>query len=485
MYMTHLHPRPVSFTENADARFTFGTGATLYLNRDLPQDMAQRIKALWHRFCCTASALTIAVREEKNAPLTAWIGQRGELSAEYYALRVTESGVTLCGKDEKALLDGFTTLVQLIVPDELKQGCESFHITAAQVCDAPSLGMRAIHLCVFPDSDYFTLEKAIHLAGFLKLTHLVLEFWGTLRYECLPELGWKDKSLSMAQAKHLVDLARSYGMEVIPMFNHLGHATGCRVIRGKHVVLDQNPRLATLFEPDGWTWCVSNPATQNVLREVRAELMALCGDGSYFHLGMDEAYSFASCERCKARGAENLLVEHINSLTAELSAQGRRPILWGDEFLNSAAFDCPDWICAAGVSGHNCADALDRIDRRAIFADWQYYYKSGVNPTAPYFIDHGFDTVLCPWDDPANIAQLSDDARKFGASGVMLTTWNHLPGYLKVISRAADAVWQRSYPDPGGDRTETAALLRKLYDAQGDFTRAGFLATELDPMPND
>ena len=30
-------------------------------------------------------------------------------------------------------------------------------------------------------------------------------------------------------------------MEVIPMINHLGHASASRACYGRHVVLDQNP----------------------------------------------------------------------------------------------------------------------------------------------------------------------------------------------------------------------------------------------------
>lgn len=62
------------------------------------------------------------------------------------------------------------------------------------------------------------------------------------------------------------------GLEVVPMFNCWGHASGSRIRHGRHVVLDQNPRLAPLFEPDGWTWCLTNPRAQALLRSVCDEL---------------------------------------------------------------------------------------------------------------------------------------------------------------------------------------------------------------------
>ena len=67
------------------------------------------------------------------------------------------------------------------------------------------------------------------------------------------------------QIAPLIDEGKAMGMEFIPMFNHLGHASQSRSISGKHTVLDQNPKLETLFEPDGWTWCLSNPDTLKLL----------------------------------------------------------------------------------------------------------------------------------------------------------------------------------------------------------------------------
>ena len=56
------------------------------------------------------------------------------------------------------------------------------------------------------------------------------------------------------------------------MSNQFGHATQSRDAYGRHVLLNRNPRLSRLFEPDGWTWCLSNPDTYRMLAEMRAEL---------------------------------------------------------------------------------------------------------------------------------------------------------------------------------------------------------------------
>ena len=54
----------------------------------------------------------------------------------------------------------------------------------------------------------------------MKLTHVVFEFWGTYKYDCLKSLSWERYSYGFNEIKPLINLARSFGMEVIPMLNH-------------------------------------------------------------------------------------------------------------------------------------------------------------------------------------------------------------------------------------------------------------------------
>jgi len=395
-----------------------------------------------------------------------------------YALQVDESGVCVSAVDSPALLDGLKTLVQLICPIVLDEGREAFYIPVTVIHDAPAIAFRAIHFCVFPDSRLSTIEKAIHLAGFLKMTHVILEFWGTFRYECLSELAWRDRSFPKEELRPLVALARSYGMEIIPMANHFGHATQSRSCYGRHTVLNRNPRLSLLFEPDGWTWCLSNPDTYKLLADIRAEQMEFCGPGRYFHLGFDEAYSFASCDRCRRRVPHELLAEYLNRLTEDICAAGRRPIIWHDQLIRRSDFG--EGSIVANAETENTAAALDALDRRVIIADWQYGYRNGFNPTTALFMEKGFDTVVCPWDDPENIRSLSESAKTLGAYGVILTTWHHLPNFLRDAGTWANSVWMKDLYIPHAPITESACMLRRLYDVKGDFDSAGWNINEVE-----
>lgn len=475
MYLKNLFPNPVSCTENEAEKFVFGAQVDARVS-GLSAQCIERIKTLWHRFSCTASQLSVVA---ENSPCCRLIIGRTDCilnSGDNYAIHADSAGVCVVGKDASSLMNGIMTLMQMICPDVLSEGQESLYISSADIHDAPAMGFRAIHLCIFPGSTLSKIEKAIHLAGFLKLSHVILEFWGTFRYECIPY--WSDRSFSREELLPLVQLAQSYGMEVIPMINHFGHASQSRALNGRHVVLDANPRLARLFEPDGWTWCLSNPDTYKLLAEMRAEMIDFCGSGQYFHLGFDEAYSFASCDRCRKRVPHELLAEYLNHLTDDLCQISRRPIIWHDELIRRSDFG--EGPIVANGQSHGTEKALDLLDRRMIMADWQYDYRNGFNPTTAYFIEKGFDTVVCPWDNHENIQTLSIDVRKYGAYGMILTTWHHLENFLRNSTFWANCAWKADRSAHSASGTESAALLRTLYPANGNFLHAGWSNCEVE-----
>ncbi|MCR4578532.1 MAG: family 20 glycosylhydrolase [Clostridiales bacterium] len=469
MYLRNLYPVPKSFSEDGSERFPFGSRVTARTG-SLPPEYAARAKYLWRRFSCDASELELVTASDGFKLLIGSADCRLQ-QGDSYAIKACKTGVCVAAKDAVSLLDGIKTLVQLICPIDLTEGSEAFYVSAAEIHDAPAIAFRAIHLCIFPDTSLFNIEKAIHLAGFLKFTHVVLEFWGTFRYECLPALSWRGRSFSKEELAPLVELARSYGMEIIPMVNHCGHASQSRSRYGRHTVLDQDPRLSCLFEPDGWTWCLSNPDTYKLQQAMRNELEDLCGPGSYFHLGFDEAYSFATCDRCRRRVSHELLAEYLNRLTEDVCASGRRPIVWHDQFIRCSDFGEGSIIANGGDRG--TADALNMLDRRIIIADWQYGYTDGFDPTSKLFMEKGFDTIICPWDDPENVRSVSGSVKTLGAFGVMFTSWDHLPAFLQDAGSWANCAWMKELYPPKAPITESACLLRRLYDTHGDFDRAG------------
>ncbi len=478
MYLTNLYPAPRSVTEDENVRFFFGSTAALRISGDFTECEADNLRYLWNRFSFTASDPELIPASGNACEYSLSVGKApqnaGLKSGDSYAIYADGEGVLLLAKDKKSFFCGFNTLVQLICPLDLTEGQEKLYIFGAEIHDAPALDFRAIHFCVFPDSDLGTVRKAIAAAGFLGMTHAVLEFWGCLQYECDRDLAWADKSFSKAEIKPLVDTAHAFGMEVIPMLNHLGHASASRACIGRHTVLDKSPRKALLFEPDGWTWCTTNSDAYKLLAEMRAELCDLCGDGGYFHLGFDEAYSFGTCPSCKRIPTSELFLDFANRLAEDVSRTGRRPIMWHDGLIKKGTVTHPSGLhVVESTVSRGTGGALAGLDKRMIIADWQYSYTTDENPTTEYFMKAGFDTVVCPFDDIRNIRGTSQSAARLGAYGVMLTTWHHVNNFLRDALLAGNLVWS------GGSvntyfRTENAAILRALCDSRGSFAASGW-----------
>ena len=477
----HVMPAPTSLIEG-QGRYLLGENAVVRTGSALTQAQQAELEGLFSRFMLRAGRVEVRM-DAKLAPCEAVWGEGAcvELNAEdEYALKISEAGGCIRAKDGRGLLHGLFTLLQLIEPAQ-PTGKLAFCAPAVEIHDHPAMKMRAIHLCLFPENTLLLMEKAIRLAGVLKYTHVIIEFWGTLRYDVMKELAWPEHSWEKSEIRALVDLAHRMGLEMIPMFNHLGHATQSRVAHGRHVTLDQNPSLARLFEPDGWTWCLSNPETHELLRAVREELMELCGPGEYFHLGCDEAYSYASCPVCSEKDGPKMLADYLNGLTGELAEKGRRPMIWADALMDSAAWEPP--TIATSRPDQKTHLALPLLDRRIIMADWQYNISTPEVPSAEYFMREGFDVTLCPWDGRNNIRSLAEAADRQGALGLMVTTWHHLTEMLRILDVGAEYAWNGTRSQANLIVTGTAALLRKVMPELPSFEDAGFIRHEV-PHPD-
>lgn len=434
-----------------------------------PQLHNDTVRNLWKHFCLTAGELTLSA----GAPQTFRIGSASLpslLPDSEFALCVNAQGVGIVGRDCNGLMRGFCVLLMQLEPDGVS--C-SFRIRHQELQGRYSLTRRMLHLCVFPETDLYFLKKAIRLAGVAQYTHVVLEFWGTLQYDCMKELAWPN-AFTKEQIRPVIREIRELGMEPIPMFNQLGHATASRLMYGKHVVLDQNPRLQHLFTPDGWSWNIQSEQVFELLTQVRAELCALFGPGEYFHIGCDEAYSYTHDDTLRP-----LLPAYFRRLTETVCAEGRRPMLWMDMMLPGifgkgyTAFSNPEE-----------ADALlNALADGSVAVDWQYDTDDMPLRSAVYLQEHGADVMVAPWYNPKNYAALVDTAITRQMSGVMMTTWHTLRTYMPSILGCAKKTGAFTFywSESSNVRLETTALLRRVsFERNARYEDAGWSKLQID-----
>lgn len=390
-------------------------------------------------------------------------------------ISVSKKGIYIAAVDERALLTSFFILLRKVIADNLTVGSERFLIPIGTEKVCPKIQKRMLHLCVFPRTAVSSFKKLMRLACVLGYTHIILEFWGTFPYTCLSELAWKDESFSKEEIKEILQVAKDLKVETIPMINSFGHATGSSAFKGKHVVLDQNPRLATLFSHDGWWWRFDKLEVRNLLKKMRKELYEVFGAGKYFHVGFDEAFSYPTDEQ-----SIQSLCGYIHELCTEILTEGRTPMMWGDHFLHEETLG----VCkAVGYEGNAHTQEIAKkmlscVPQETIICDWQYRVKEGLWKTTKYFTECGRDKIMvCPWADKSGFNTAIETAEAFQCYGVLHTTWNNVFSEANVHSLfyAHDVFYNRnSATKRVGNLLENATLLRKICPADGNYEKSGW-----------
>ena len=424
------------------------------------------VKQLWNSFTLTTGEICF----EKGENFTFRLGntQLPTLSeGKEYVLKIDDKGAAIVGKDYGGLMRGFMSLLMKIEPDET-----SLKIKAVLEESDYKIQNRMIHICVFPENDLYFIKKLIRLSALCQYTHIVIEFWGMFQYDCLKELSWPH-AFTKAQAKELICECRELGIEPIPMFNMFGHATASRACYGKHVVLDQNPRLQHLFTPDGWAWDITNPKVYDLFKQIRQELYAVFGQTQFFHIGFDEAYFYMRREDLRKK-----VPAFLSRLTADIVAEGRRPMLWMDMILKET--DYPSEYYAYGKEGE-AEQLLAALAKETVMVDWQYKVLQPPVLSSVYLKDKGRDLLVAPWLKKANYTACIDTVTEHRLYGLMLTTWHTLKddmfGILGCAKKcgAKSFVWSVDRP-----KEETAALLRRVSFEGNTYSDCGWSKQQIE-----
>lgn len=375
---------------------------------------------------------------------------------EAYALKVDASCVKVTARTLVGVRWAAYTIRQLAIAKRGTFKAEGLMLPKSDISDCPLLPFRAVHLCWFPETRPAQIERCVRLAALLKFNYVIIEPWGTFASERNPWWGWPKKPFTMAEAARLAAVGHDLGVTLVPQINVFGHASGARGCTLKHSVLDFHPEYAPLFEPNGWRWCLSNPETQRVLRELIAEMHESFGSPSYFHIGCDEAHT-PSCPLCGKADYAELVLKHIGGIAGFLRKRGARAMMWHDMLVTKGD---PEWKGLDPVYGSKAtASILGKLPKDIIICDYEYSYSNMREvrkdwPTASYFRDRGFDVALCPWKNCNTMKPMAEYLAKIGGFGLVDTTWHHLRGeeWKRMFVFASAAAWGTT---PGTSFQET------------------------------
>lgn len=249
--------------------------------------------------------------------------------------------------------------------------------------------------------------------------------------------------LTKRALKKIIDYCYDVGITPIPQLSVLGHVSQSRHLSGKHAVLAVHPEFANIYEPIGWSYCMSSEKAEKILKDLIAELHEFFGNPPHFHIGCGEVYDMATCYKCRSQNPVSLLVRYLDKFRKFLLARGARTIIWHDMLLGR---EDPRWAGKIATGNQKTAEALGALDKSIIITDWQYCdcQKGGSFNTPEHFKMAGFDVPVCPWDSDTGILALAKVANGNNLFGFLQTTWrrvygNNYASFFRRVERRTSA----------------------------------------------
>ncbi|MEW6753997.1 MAG: family 20 glycosylhydrolase [Candidatus Latescibacterota bacterium] len=281
------------------------------------------------------------------------------------------------------------------------------------------------------------LERLVgEIAPKLGFNWVIVEVNGHFAYQSHPEAA-EENPMQAEQVRGLVTLARDHGIQLVPMYNCLGHQSWkerAGALLRSHPEFNEAPEMdATAKDFYCMSWCPNHEGVIPLVCDLFDELLDAF-DARAFHVGMDEVFVLGQCARCQGTPNAVLFAKAVNDLHEHLAGRrGVEMMMWGDRFLEAGTIGCRHvWE----GSGNDTWPAVDLVPRDIVIADWHYEPWSYF-PSVAFFQEKGFRVWPASWNKEATIRRLIAVARRDNRGkvlGYLATTWS---GTTEVVAGLA------------------------------------------------
>ncbi|MFP5262766.1 MAG: beta-N-acetylhexosaminidase [Blastocatellia bacterium] len=354
-----------------------------------------------------------------------------DFDEEGYVLDAGQRRVLVAARTGQGVFYGAQTLRQLI-----RRGDKGASVPAVAIKDWPQMRWRGVHDDIsrgpVPTLDY--MKKQVRTIASFKLNLFSLYIEHVFDYQSHPLFGPKEGSLNAAEVKELVEYARGYYVTILPEQQAFGHL---------HHVL-KNEAYSDLAEtPHGHVLAPVNEKSYALIKDIYAELVPQF-PGPLFHIGADETWELGrgqSKAHADDVGLGRVYLEHIKRVAEIMKPYNKRLMFWGD-----IAVKYPELL---GI-----------LPKDVIAVAWSYGASPRFDDLLKPYKDAGLELFVSPgannWNlifpnlDVAfiNIKNFVRDGQKYGALGMLNTTWDDDGEALfamtwPAIAFGAACSWQR------------------------------------------
>ncbi len=324
---------------------------------------------------------------------------------EAYLLRVEPGRIVAAGNGPAGTFYAIQTLNQLI-----RANREGTTIPCVTVLDWPGLRYRGysddISRGPIPTMDFF--KRQIRTMAQFKMNMLTFYTEHVFKLDKHPIIAPED-GITREQVAELSEYARKYHVELVGNFQSFGHFW--QILR--------HEQYAHLRETAG----ILTPAKEEsyqFLDEVYSEI-APAYNSDLFNVNCDETQGLGegpSKPLAQEIGVGGVYLRHMNRIHDLLAEKyGKRMMMWGD-----IALEHPDIV--------------GDLAKDTILLSWGYGARENYDSAIEPFVNAGLQFMVCPgvscwsrifpiYDNAVvNIQNYVRDGTKFGAIGMLNTTWD-------------------------------------------------------------
>src|SRR5437868_7980300 len=285
-------------------------------------------------------------------------------------------------------------------------------VPAVSLKDWPTVRWRGVHDDVsrgpIPTVEY--MKKQIRTLAEYKINLFSIYMENVFDYRDQPLIAPKEAAITAAQIEELVAYAKRYFVTLLPEQQAFGHL---------HHVLKYEIYNDLAETPHGHVLPPVNEKSYDLIKSMYAELVPLF-PSPLFHIGSDETFELGrgqSKAKADEVGLGRVYLEHLQRVSQIMQPYGKRLMFWAD-------------------IAEKYPDLLNILPKQMIPVAWEYDPRPSFDNMLQPFHNAGFDLFVSPgannWNriypnfDAAyiNIHNFVRDGQKFGAIGVLNTTWD-------------------------------------------------------------
>ncbi|NOY61143.1 MAG: family 20 glycosylhydrolase, partial [Calditrichaeota bacterium] len=288
-------------------------------------------------------------------------------------------------------------------------------LPALAIADWPEFEMRGVtdDISRGQVSTMENFQAIIRFLAHYKMNIYMPYIEDLFRFKSYPSIGKNRGALSVQECIALQDYAEKYHVEIIPIFQTLGHYENL-LVQEEYLHLGDFPGAASLD--------TTREETYLFLEKVLDEIVPVFRS-AFFNMGADESFDVgkgASRRNAERHGIASVHAKHYRRVIDILQKHNKKIMMYGDIVLEYPTI-------------------LNEIPKNLVMFDWHYEAEEHY-PSAEIFRKAGQPFIVSPgvqnWsrifpdltEATANIDQFTRDGWENGAIGAITSNWGDFGG---------------------------------------------------------